>query len=68
MRRKGVSADEVTMNSILDGLASCFPPRVREAETVVALMTGWGLKPNQVRYHADPFRSESVSVQNILVK
>ena len=48
MRRRGVPADEVTMNSILDGLVSCTPPRVREAETVLELMAGWGLKPNQV--------------------
>ena len=50
MRRRGVPADEVTMNSILDGLVSCYPPRVREAETVLELMAGWGLKPNQVRW------------------
>lgn len=50
MRRKGVPADEVTMNSIIDGLVSCSPPRVREAETVLALMAGWGLKPNQVTF------------------
>ena len=49
MRRRGVPADEVTMNSIIDGLVSCSPPRVREAETVLALMSGWGLKPNQAR-------------------
>lgn len=49
MRRRGVPADEITMNSILDGLVSCTPPRVREAETVMTLMVGWGLKPNQVR-------------------
>lgn len=48
MRRRGVPADEVTMNSIIDGLVSCSPPRVREAETLLTLMTGWGLKPNQV--------------------
>ncbi|CBN79142.1 conserved unknown protein [Ectocarpus siliculosus] len=50
MRRRGVPADEVTMNSIIDGLVSCSPPRVREAETLLKLMTGWGLKPNQVSF------------------
>lgn len=52
MRRRGVPADEVTMNSIIDGLVSCAPPRVREAETLLALMSGWGLKPNQASKQA----------------
>ncbi|CAM9879311.1 unnamed protein product [Ectocarpus sp. 12 AP-2014] len=50
MRRRGVPADEVTMNSIIDGLVSCSTPRVQEAETLLKLMTGWGLKPNQVSF------------------
>ncbi|CAM9972345.1 unnamed protein product, partial [Discosporangium mesarthrocarpum] len=50
MRRRGIQPDEVTMNAMLDGLASCDPPRMREAEAMLEVMQGWGLKPNQVSY------------------
>ncbi|CAM9493298.1 unnamed protein product [Chrysoparadoxa australica] len=48
MKRKGVQPNEVTMNTVIDGLASSQPPRMTEAEAMLELMKGWGLTPSQV--------------------
>ena len=35
MRRRGINPNETTLNTILDGIVSCQPPRMQEAEVRV---------------------------------
>jgi pentatricopeptide repeat protein len=50
MRRKGVNPTERTVNTLLDGVVSCTPPRMQEAEAVRKLMDTWQLTPTAVTY------------------
>eukprot|EP00953_Heterococcus_sp_UTEX-ZZ885_P039628 20311-Heterococcus_DN1.PRE.2 len=50
MRRKGVNPTERTVNTLLDGVVSCNPPRMQEAAAVRKLMDTWQLTPTAVTY------------------